>query len=97
MTIVLRRPVMVAGTPGRELKELPAGTPLDSIAEIDVAQLHPDHFVDVDADGERTGKTAWAGPLEKKLSKLAADLRELDGTPGVDSKDFVDPEEAEKS
>lgn len=96
MTVVLRRDVEVAGQPGRELKTLAAGTKLDEIAEVDVAQLHPDHFVDVDSKMQRTGETKWVEPLGKKLSKLAADLRELDGSPGVNSTKHVQPEDADQ-
>jgi hypothetical protein len=95
MTVVLRKSVMVAGTPGRALRELHAGTRLEAIDEVDLAQLHPDHFSDVEIDEEtgavkRTGLTSWKSPLGSRITKLADDLRALDESPGVDSSRHVD-------
>lgn len=95
---VLVKAVMVAGAtakPGRPLVEIPAGTSADDIDPVELAQLHPDHFVNVElVDGQLvpTGNPV-AEDLPSRTFEMAALLRELDESPGVDSTEHVDPKD----
>lgn len=90
MTDVLRKPVSVAGArAGRALTVIPAGTAADDIDPVDLAQLHPDHFVNVDDTMKRTGDPV-AADLAARTYEMAAYLRAVDESPGVDSTEHVD-------